>query len=111
MGFHTSPWGDSHTPLMGLRNELIDLGLLNSFLFEWAIPALLPLGAFLAMGLALRKWEGRLVLAFFAIPIAYFFYWHRDAFLGPRYLYEGLPFLMPLVAVSCLLYTSPSPRD
>ncbi|MDH3733022.1 MAG: glycosyltransferase family 39 protein [Gemmatimonadota bacterium] len=100
LGFHRSPWGDSHTPLTGLRNELIDLGLLHSFLFEWAIPALLPLGAFLALGWATRKWEGRLVAAFFAIPAAYFFYWHRDAFLGPRYLYEGLPFLVPLLAVS-----------
>ncbi len=102
LGFHVSPWGDSHTPLTGLRNELIDLGLLHSFLFEWAVPALLPLGAFLALGGAGRRWEGRLIAAFFAIPIAYFFYWHRDAFLGPRYLYEGLPFLMPLIAVSFL---------
>jgi hypothetical protein len=100
LGFHVSPWGDSHTPLMGLRNELIDLGLLHGFLFEWAIPALLPLGAFLALGWASRKWEGRLITAFLAIPAAYFFYWHRDAFLGPRYLYEGLPFLMPVLAVS-----------
>jgi hypothetical protein len=100
LGFHVSPWGDAHTPLMGLRNELIDLGLLHGFLFEWAVPALLPLGAYLALGWATRKWEGRLIAGFFAIPLAYFFYWHRDAFLGPRYLYEGLPFLMPALAVS-----------
>ena len=100
LGFHTSPWGDAHTPLTGLRNELIDLGLLHSFLFEWAIPALIPLGAFLALGWATRKWEGRLLAGFLAIPAAYFFYWHRDAFLGPRYLYEGLPFLVPLLAVA-----------
>ena len=43
---------------------------------------------------------GRLLAGFFAIPAAYFFYWHRDAFLGPRYLYEGLPFLIPLLACS-----------
>lgn len=102
LGFHQSPWGDSHTPITGLRNELIDLGLLHSFLFEWAIPALLPLGAFLALGWATRRWEARMLGAFLAIPAAYFFYWHRDAFLGPRYLYEGLPFLMPLLAVSFL---------
>jgi len=100
LGFHISPWGDTHTPLTGLRNELIDLGLLHGFLFEWAIPALLPLGAVLALGWATRRWERRLLGGFVAIPAAYFFYWHRDAFLGPRYLYEGLPFLIPLVAVS-----------
>jgi len=100
LGFHRSPWGDVHTPLTGLRNELVDLGLLQSFLFEWAVPAVFPLGLFLAAGWATRAWETRLVAAFFAIPAAYFFYWHRDAFLGPRYLYEGLPFLMPLLALS-----------
>lgn len=102
LGFHSTPWGDVHTPLTGLRNELVDLGLLHGFLFEWGIPALLPLGAFLALGWATRRWEARLIGAFFAIPAAYFFYWHRDAFLGPRYLYEGLPFIVPLLAVSFL---------
>jgi len=102
LGFHATPWGDVHTPLTGLRNELVDLGLLQSFLFEWPIPALWPLGAVLALGWATRRWEARLLGAFFAIPAAYFFYWHRDAFLGPRYLYEGLPFLVPLVAGSFL---------
>ena len=100
LGFHLSPWGDAHTPLAGLRNELIDLGLLHSFLFEWPIPALLPLGAFLALGWATARWTGRLLAGFFAIPAAYLFYWHRDAFLGPRYLYEGLPFLVPLLALA-----------
>ena len=100
LGFHVTPWGDVHTPLTGLRNELIDLGLLNGFLFEWAVPALFPPGLFLALGWATRRWEARLTGAFFAIPAAYFLYWHRDAFLGPRYLYEGLPFLIPLVAVA-----------
>ncbi len=100
LGFHISPRGDAHTPLTGLRNELVDLGLLQAFLFEWPIPALLPLGALLAAGWSTRRWEGRLLGAFFAIPAAYFFYWHRDAFLGPRYLYEGLPFLLPLLALS-----------
>jgi len=100
LGFHVSPWGDLHTPLTGLRNELVDLGLLQSFLFEWPIPALWPLAIVLAAGWSTSRWEGRLLGAFFAIPAAYFFYWHRDAFLGPRYLYEGLTFLIPLLAFS-----------
>lgn len=103
LGFHQTPWGDVHTPLTGLRNELVDIGLLNGFLFEWPIPALLPLGVVLVAGWASRAWDRRFLLAFFAIPIAYFFYWHRDAFLGPRYLYEGLPFLIPLTARAIVL--------
>ncbi len=100
LGFHLSPWGDLHTPLTGLRNELVDIGLLHSFLFEWPIPALWPLAIVLAAGWSTSRWDGRLLGAFFSIPAAYFFYWHRDAFLGPRYFYEGLPFLIPLLAFS-----------
>jgi 4-amino-4-deoxy-L-arabinose transferase-like glycosyltransferase len=103
LGFHESPWGDVHTPLTGLRNELVDIGLLNVFLFEWPIPALLPLGLVLVAGWAGSDWDRRLLLAFFAIPIAYFFYWHRDAFLGPRFLYEGVAFLLPLTARAIVL--------
>jgi hypothetical protein len=98
LGFHSTPYGGVHTPLIGLQSQLVDLALLNSFLFEWAIPALLPLGLFLAAGLANRRWDGRLVLGFLALPIAYFFYWHRDAFLGPRFLYSTLAFVLPLTS-------------
>jgi 4-amino-4-deoxy-L-arabinose transferase-like glycosyltransferase len=103
LGFHQTPWGESHTPLTGLRNELVDIGLLHGFLFEWPIPALFPLGVVLIAGWAGSVWDRRLLLAFFAIPIAYFFYWHRDAFLGPRFLYEGVAFVMPLTARAIVL--------
>lgn len=98
LGFHTTPWGEVHSPLAGLRNELTDLTLLSSFLFEWPIPALVPAGVLFAAGWATRRWDGRLGVAFAAIPIAYLFYWHRDAFLGPRFLYSGVAFLLPLTA-------------
>jgi 4-amino-4-deoxy-L-arabinose transferase-like glycosyltransferase len=98
LGFHSTPYGGAHTPLIGLQSQLVDLALLNSFLFEWGIPALLPLGFFLAAGLANHRWDGRLVLGFLAIPIAYFLYWHRDAFLGPRFLYSTLAFVLPLTS-------------
>lgn len=104
LGFHLSPWGEVHTPWTGFRNELVDLSLLNVFLFEWPIPSLLPLGVALSAGwFAGDRWAGRLTAAFVAIPIAYFFYWHRDAFLGPRYLYSGIAFLVPLTARSLVL--------
>ena len=98
LGFHPTPWGEVHDPIDGLRNELIDLSLLNLFLFEWPIPALWPLGIALAAGWIEDGWSRRLVVAFFALPAVYFFYWHRDAFLGPRYLYAGVAFVVPLSA-------------
>jgi hypothetical protein len=98
LGFHATPWGGLHTPLAGLRNELTDLALLSSLMFEGPIPALIPAGLLFAAGWASREWDQRLMVGFLAIPVAYLFYWHRDAFLGPRYLYSGLAFLAPLTA-------------
>ncbi|MFN2433176.1 MAG: glycosyltransferase family 39 protein [Gemmatimonadota bacterium] len=98
LGFHETPWGDLHTPWTGLPNELTDLALLNVFLFEWPVPALLPLGLALAAGWLATSWDRRLVAGFLALPAVYLFYWHRDAFLGPRFLYSGLAFLLPLSA-------------
>ena len=98
LGFHESPWGESHTPISGLRNELYDLSLLNEFLFDWPIPALLPIGLFLLLSRKIGIWDMRITLAFFFIPFTYFFYWHRDAFLGPRFLYSGTAFLIPLLS-------------
>ena len=107
LGFHVSPWGQSHTPLLGLRNELADISLLSEYLFEWPIPGLWPLALFLVSGGKLSQWDRRLLLSALAFPVAYFFYWHRDAFLGPRYLYPVLVFLIPLTAAAiCGLYES-----
>ena len=98
LGFHATPWGGEHTPLAGLRNELTDLALLAGFAFEWPLPALVPVGVLFAAGWAGHRWDRRLLAGFLAIPVAYLFYWHRDSFLGPRYLYSGLAFLVPLTA-------------
>ncbi len=35
---------------------------------------------------------------FLAIPAVYLFYWHRDASMGPRFLYACFAFLVPLTA-------------
>ncbi|MEN8145138.1 MAG: hypothetical protein ABFS14_09325 [Gemmatimonadota bacterium] len=102
LGFHVSPWGDLHTPLTGLRNELVDISLLNAFLFEWPIPALLPIGVLFAAGWASERWDRRLLIGLAAIPAAYLFYWHRDGYLGPRFLYSTLVFVIPLSARAVL---------
>lgn len=98
LGFHEGPWGEPHTPEAGLSNLLLDLSLLGVFLFEWPIPALWPLGIALAAGWLNRRWDVLLVAAFLAVPAANFFYWHRDTFLGPRFLYVTVAFLLPLTA-------------
>ena len=102
LGFHATPWGGVHTPLTGLRNELTDLALLAEYLFEWPLPALWPAGLLFAAGWSGRRWDGRLLAGLLAVPAACFFYWHRDAFLGPRFLYAGLAFAVPLTARAIL---------
>ena len=102
LGFHTTPWGDRHTPRTGLRNELVDLALLELYLFEWPIPSLLPLGFALVLGWLAHRWDARLLAMFLAIPAVYFFYWHRDASMGPRFLYACVAFAVPLTARALL---------
>ncbi len=98
LGFHEGPWGEPHTPAAGLRNALLDLSLLGVFLFEWPIPSLWPLGVALAAGWLTRRWDVLLVAAFLAVPAANVFYWHRDTFLGPRFVHVTVAFVLPLTA-------------
>lgn len=98
LGFHVSPWGEAHTPWTGMRNELLDLSLLAEFFLEWPIPALLPAGLYLVLTGGRDGWDRRMAAGLLALPAVYLFYWHRDAYLGPRFLYTGLLFLLPLTA-------------
>jgi len=98
LGFHESPWGEPHTPWTGLGDQLLNLSMLNEYLFESPVPGLAAVGAFFALGLGERRWDRRLLLLFLSLPAAYFFYWHRDSYLGPRFLHTGLAFLLPLTA-------------
>jgi hypothetical protein len=57
-----------------------------------------PLGVALAAGWLTRRWDVLLVAAFLAVPAANVFYWHRDTFLGPRFVYVTVAFVLPLTA-------------
>jgi len=100
LGFHTNPWGIQHTPLVGFRNQLTDLSLLGEFLFEWPIPSLLPIAFFFLFARKLSNEDKTLILSFLMLPCVYFFYWHRDAYFGPRFFYSGVLFLVAITARS-----------
>jgi hypothetical protein len=102
LGFHTDPWGEPFTPLASFVNSALDFQRLNVFLFEWPIPSLL----FALLALAVVGSDPRLrgtvaLLAGLALaaPVAYFFYWHRDNYLGPRFLFASLVPVSLLTAV------------
>ena len=94
LGFHSDPWGRPYTPLMGLSNMAIAIRRLHIYLYEWPIPALLPLAIW---GVAARRltWRDLLVACgVAAAPVLYFFYWHSGFYLGPRFYYVVAPFLV-----------------
>jgi hypothetical protein len=87
-GFGHSGWGQPHTPSKGLRQNLNNLNALNKYLFEWPIPCLFF--AFLLFASMTRdKWDHLLMSSFWALSIAYFFYWFQDWCFGPRFMYES----------------------
>jgi hypothetical protein len=98
LGFHKDPWGEFHTPLKGLALQLYNLHLLNEYLFESCIPGLYSIAIPLLCGITLSRIDKQLVGLFLSLPVVYICYWHQDSFLGPRFLYEGLAFLIPLMA-------------
>lgn len=94
LGFHEAPWGPAHTPLRGL--ELINLYLLRLqvYLFESAGPGLLFAGLALLLVRRLTALD-RCLLAGSALLLAgYFAYWHDGFYLGPRFVYPLIPWLV-----------------
>ena len=97
LGFHTSPWGESHTVERGVALTAMYLSRLNEYLFELPIPSLAaPLAA-----VALTRRSSPLERYFFASGAlllgAYFAYWHDGFYPGPR-------FMFPLAPVAALLF-------
>jgi hypothetical protein len=95
IGFGKSGWGAQHTPFRGLVNTGNNLNGLNKNLFEWPVPALLPLFALLFSGRADRR-DWLLFVGFVSLVVAYFFYWYQDLSFGPRFLFGALGFLVLL---------------
>jgi hypothetical protein len=93
LGFRSTPWGASHSPARGL--ELVNLYFLRlqTYLFEWPIPSLLPLVGALALARHLDRFD-RYLLGSAALLVAiYFAFWHDGFYLGPRYVYPLVPLL------------------
>ena len=88
LGFGIAPWGEPHTPWLGLQHTLSNFDAWNLFLFGGPLPALF----FVALGVERDQKEAftwvmvAAPLALVAIHFAYFF---QDLTFGPRYLYEG----------------------
>jgi hypothetical protein len=98
LGFHTAPWGATHTPSRGL--ELISLYVtrLQTYLFETPFPSMLPVIAAFALTKKLTSLERYLVASATLLGALYFAYWHDGFFLGPRFVFPWLPVLVLFAA-------------
>jgi len=93
LGFGTDPWGQAYTPFVALSNVAVAVRRLHLYLFEWPIPALLPLAAWAVLGRQRSPRDLIVGVGVMAAPILYFFYWHSGFYLGPRFYYAAVPFL------------------
>ncbi len=98
LGFHQSPWGESHTLARGLALTAAYLNRLNDFFFEVPLPSLLPV--LLSMLLARKSTaiERYLLVSAGLLLGAYFAYWHDGFYLGPRFMFPLAPIGALLVA-------------
>ncbi len=104
LGFHPVPWGIPLTPWRAVGLTSLDLHQLDTYLFDAPLPILV------LTALALFAARRRLV-ARDAVPVAgvaalsflLFFYWHRDVFYGPRFLFTAVPWLVIVAARGLVL--------
>ena len=94
LGFHTDPWGQPFTPAIALSNVAVAVRRLHIYLYEWPIPALLPLAIWAAFGKQRRERDLIVAVGLIAAPALYFFYWHSGFYLGPRFYYAIVPWLV-----------------
>jgi hypothetical protein len=94
LGFGVDPWARPFTPAVALGNLAVAMRRLNLFLYEWPIPALLPLGLWALAGRQRRTADAIVAVGLLAVPALYFFYWHSGYYPGPRFYYAAAPFLV-----------------
>jgi len=101
LGFHPVPWGIPLTPLRAVGLTGLDLHQLNRYLFDAPFPILVL--ATLGLAAGRRQLGSRDVVPLAGVVALIgllFFYWHRDWFYGPRFLFTAVPWVVILVARS-----------
>jgi hypothetical protein len=99
LGFHPVPWGVPLTLTRAIARSGLDLHQLNTYLFDLPVPILVLVAAgFLVARRALGPRDAVPFAAAAALVGLLFFYWHRDVFYGPRFLYGAVPWLVILTA-------------
>jgi len=104
LGFHDVPWGIPLTPARAVGLTALDLFQLNQYLVDLAPPVLLVVAAGFVVGrrrVSVR--DAVAVSGMVALSALLFFYWHRDVFYGPRFLFSALPWIAVLTGRAAAL--------
>jgi hypothetical protein len=94
MGFHTDVFGNAFTPLIAFSNLAAAVRRLHIYLFEWPIPALLPVAVWALFARHRHPSDFPIAVGILAGPALYFFYWHSGFYPGPRFYYLIAPLLV-----------------
>jgi hypothetical protein len=86
------------TPVEGIHHISSYLLLLNASLFGGPIPSVMLVVAALALITRATKWDYLQAALIVALLVAYASYWAESFFVGPRFLYAGVPFFVMAVA-------------
>jgi len=104
LGFHPVPWGIPLTLTRAIARSGMDLHQLNLYLLDSTVPVLLIVAIGYAVGRGgLVARDGVPFAAVLALLGLLFFYWHRDVFYGPRFLYSAAAWFVLLLARAIVL--------
>jgi len=99
LGFHPVPWGIPLTPWRALGLTGLDLHQLNLYLYDAPSPILAVIaGAAIAGRKQLGVRDALILVGALALSVLLFFYWHRDVFYGPRFLFSAAPWFVVLAS-------------
>jgi hypothetical protein len=97
-GFHTDPTGVDFTPMQGVHHVSAYLLLLNVSLFGAPLPSVILVAAALVLARNASRWDHLNVALVLTLLAAFASYWAESFFVGPRFLYTGVPLFIIVVA-------------
>jgi hypothetical protein len=104
LGFHPVPWGVPLTFTRAIARSGMDLHQLNLYLLDSTVPVLLIVAlGFVAGRRGLARRDALPFAGVLSLVGLLFFYWHRDVFYGPRFLYSAAGWFVLLLARAIVL--------
>ncbi len=99
LGFHPVPWGIPLTLTRAVARSGADLHQLNVYMLDGTVPVLVMVAVAFVWGRRnLSEPDAIPFAGILALVGLLFFYWHRDVFYGPRFLYSAIAWFVIVMA-------------